>query len=289
MRPHDHIGWSFAGAAEFTVLAQRFLAEGAARGEKLIYVADDPGPAAAAALAGVAGTDAVQVASIADVYGASGIVDAPRQRATFASALADARAGGYTGIRVAADNTPLVADEVRLAAWIRWEIAADRFMSENPVTGLCAFDRDKIDVNRLRHLATLHPLSSAASPIPQFRVFADGGDLRAEGDIDASVIGHLRLCLEVLPPRTGVLIDLAAAALRGRKTLAGLGQLCRDGVMITVRGGPAAISELRASGLPGTERLIFRNEEPACPAEPAAWRPPASVAGAGTAGALPAR
>ena len=192
MMPHDHIGWAFAGAAEFAALARTFLAEGAVRGEKLIYVAEHPDPATVAAFVAVTGQDALEVAAIADVYGASGIVDAPRQRATFASALADARAGGYSGLRVAADNTPLVTDQARLAAWIRWEITADRFMSEIPVTGLCAFDRNKVDVNRLRHLATLHPLSSAASPLPQFRMFADGGDLRVGGEIDSAAIGDLR-------------------------------------------------------------------------------------------------
>jgi DcmR-like sensory protein len=107
-----------------------------------------PGPAAVAGLAEVAGPHALQVASIAEVYGGSGIVDALSQRATFAGALADALAEGYSGIRVAADNTPLVTDEDRLAAWIRWEVVADHFMSENPVIGLCAFDREKVDVDR---------------------------------------------------------------------------------------------------------------------------------------------
>src|SRR5438105_4978428 len=107
MRPHDHIGWVFDGQAGFDALAGPFLAEGAVRGERLIYVAADPGLAAAARLAGVLGPHDVQVASIAEVYGATGIVDAPGQRATFATALAGALAEGYSGIRVAADNTPL--------------------------------------------------------------------------------------------------------------------------------------------------------------------------------------
>jgi hypothetical protein len=165
--PHDHMGWVLAGSGGFAALDGPFLAEGAARGERPVYVAADPGPAAVAGLAEVAGPHALQVASIAEVYRASRVVDALSQRATFARALADALAAGYSGIRVAADNTPLVTDEDRLAAWIRWEVVADHFMSENQVTGLCAFDREKVDVDRLRHLATLHPLSSAASPVPQ--------------------------------------------------------------------------------------------------------------------------
>jgi len=101
----------------------------------------------------------LQFVRVAEIYGSSGIGHADTQRATFASALSEALRMGYSGIRVAADNTPLVTDPERLAAWIQWEHVADRFMSENPVTGLCAFDREKVDIGRLRHLATLHPPS----------------------------------------------------------------------------------------------------------------------------------
>lgn len=258
MRPHDHIGWTFAGPAEFATLARPFLAEGAAQGDRLMYVTADPGAAAVAVLAGVAGPGGLQVASTAEVYGASGIVDAPRQRATFATALAQALADGYRGIRVAADNTPLVTDQARLEAWIQWEVVADRFMSEQPVTGLCAFDSTKVNVDRLRHLATLHPLSPVDSPVPQFRLFADAGELCVEGDIDSFALSQLRRALAALPPRTGVLIDLETATLRGRQAVAGLGQLCEQGVAVTVRGEPAAIGELQANGLTPARHLTLR-------------------------------
>jgi len=259
LRPHDHIGWAFAGPGGFAAVARPFLAEGAARGERLMYVADDPDPAA---VAGLAGRDAVQVASIAEVYGDSGIVDAVSQRATFAAALAAALVDGYTGIRVAADNTSLVTDDARLRAWLRWEVVADRFMSENPVTGLCAFDRERVNVDRLRHLATLHPLSPADSPVPQFRMFADSGALCAEGEIDTFAVSQLRLALEVLPPRTGVLIDLATATLRGRTVLDHLGYLARGGVVVTIRGERAALGELRAAGRPVSENLVLLETAP---------------------------
>jgi MEDS: MEthanogen/methylotroph, DcmR Sensory domain len=256
MRPHDHIGWTFAGPAEFADLARPFLAEGAALGEKLMYVAADPDPAA---VAGLASRDALQVASIAEVYGSSGIVDALSQQATFSIVLAHALEEGYTGIRVAADNTSLVTDEARLAAWIEWEIVADRFMSENPVTGLCAFDREKADVDRLRHLASLHPLSPATHPVPQFRLFADSGDLWIEGEIDSLAISQLQLALKMLPPQTGVQIDMAAVTLRGRKALADLGYLADAGVPVTIRGEPAVLAKLRTP----SKRFILQDAAPA--------------------------
>jgi hypothetical protein len=249
MRPHDHIGWVFAGQTQFEALARPFLAEGAALGEQLMYVVPDPDPGMVARLAGALGPRGVQIASIAEVYGSSGIVNALGQRATFASALADALAEGYSGIRVAADNTPLVTDEARLTAWLRWETTADRFMSENQVTGLCAFDRDKVDVNRLRHLATLHPLSPSIGPVPQYRLFSDMGNLCIEGQIDSFAVSQLPLALGSLPPQTSVLIDLATAELMSRAPLADLRRLHDAGVSVTIRGEAAAIGELTAGGL----------------------------------------
>src|SRR5450755_1059348 len=100
-------------------------------------------------------------------------------------------------------------------------------MSENHVTGLCAFDQERVDVDRLRHLATLHPLSSVTSPVPQFRLFADSGQLCVEGEIDSFAVSQLWLALDALPPKTGVLVDLATATLRSQEVLAASGEALR--------------------------------------------------------------
>jgi hypothetical protein len=255
MQPHDHIGWVFSGPAEFSDLASGFLAEGAARGELLMFVADEPGGHPLTGLGSFTKPGALRVARTADVYGASGVVDAGRQRATFAEALAEALAEGYTGIRVAADNTSLVSSPEQFEAWLRWENAADRFMSENPVTGLCAFDRDLVDVDRLRHVTMLHPLSSAGCPIPQYRLFADGQALYVEGDIDSSAVDELDRALRSLPPGTGVVIDLATATLLSRRVLAGLAGLAATGVDVTICGAPALIARYRAMSGPPGDRL----------------------------------
>lgn len=259
------MGWVFSGQAEFDALTGPFLAEGAARGELLMYVAADPDPAAAAGLRNALGADAVRVASIAEVYGSSGIVDAAVQRATFGGALAEALAAGYTGIRVAADNTPLVTDDIRMAAWVRWEITADRFMSENAVTGLCAFDGNKVKVDRLRHLAMLHPLYPADSPVPQFRLFADDGNLYVEGRIDSFAVTELPVYLDILPPKTGVLIDLAMATLASRAAVTRLGRLADSGVRVTIRGDGSALDELAAAGLLPGEHLVLQQSRPQSP------------------------
>jgi hypothetical protein len=251
MRPHDHIGWAFSGPAQFAELAGWFLAEGAGLGELLMFVADEPDRHPLTGLERAWDSGSLRVASTADVYGSSRIVDAWHQRATFATVLAEALAGGYTGIRVAADNTSLVSTPERCEAWLRWENVADRFMSENPVTGLCAFDRELVEVDTLRHVTMLHPLSSADCPIPQYRLFADGGALHIEGDVDSSAVGALSRALRSLPPGTGVVIDLAAATLASRRVMAALGSLAEAGVDVTIRGEPAAIAPRLGAAVEG--------------------------------------
>jgi hypothetical protein len=233
MRPHDHIGWVFSGSDEFADVAADFLKEGLELGERLLFVAADPADAAYSHLVGGFSPEDLQVASIAEVYGASGIVDAANQRDTFAAALAQARADGYTGIRVAADNSTLVQTPERLKAWMHWELVADRFMSLNRVTGLCGFDRTAVNVDTLRHLVTLHPMSSASAPVPQFRLFVDTHGLCLEGDVDDFAVGHLQRALGILPKGTPAVVDLTRARPRDRAVKIELDQLAGSGVVLT--------------------------------------------------------
>jgi hypothetical protein len=238
MKPCDHIGWVHRGRDQFTALARAFLAEGSACGEKLLYVAEQPEPDGPAGLASTLAPSVLQVATIDEVYGSSGIVDAMTQRDTFAKALAAARAEGFTGIRVAADNTALVTDEAGFRAWLGWELAADQFMAANPVTGLCAFDRDRVAVDRLRHLATLHSLASASSPRPQFRMFVDHDYLRAEGIIDTLAVRTLRRALEQATRYLGLTLDMHVCTLMSTAVIDRLDALARSGVDVTVIADP---------------------------------------------------
>ena len=238
LRPHDHLGWFYSGEAEFTALATSFLAEGAVRGELLMYVSESPdvdGPLAT--FIGSVDPGHLQVASIAEVYGTSGFVDPVDQRATFAAVLTDALRDGFPGIRVAADNTSLVIDPDRRARWMHWEMVADDFMSQNPVTGLCAFDRDRVDVDVLRHLSTLHPLSPVENPVPQFRVFVDEGTLWIEGDVNAMAVDQAMTALERMPWMTDVVVDLTATSFVTESLKARLSMLSATDVNVAVLEG----------------------------------------------------
>jgi hypothetical protein len=122
-----------------------------------MFVADDP-------VVGQWPKDLVErgelvIASIADIYGSDRMVDAASQRETFATSLAEALSEGYSGIRVAADNSSLVDTPEQLRAWLAWEDMADHFRAENPITGLCAFDRTRVGSATLTEVTKTHHVS----------------------------------------------------------------------------------------------------------------------------------
>jgi len=266
MRPHDHIGWVFEGAKEFAALAASYLTEGAALGERLMYIAEDPRPEDMAQLANVVRPDQLRISSVAETYGSGRALDPQRQLVTFIDELHAAKSAGYTGVRVAADNTSLVGDEKQMKAWLQWELIADHAVAGNELTGLCAFNKEKVGGSQLRQLASVHPLSSASGPVPQYRLFSDGQAMHIEGRVDSHAVTQLWLALETLPVRADVVVDLATARLMSFGVLAGLTQLCDCGIGVTIRGDRAAISELRDSLSQPSGRLVLEETGQATPA-----------------------
>lgn len=155
--PAGHVGWVFAGVPSFEGAVARFLAEGVPRGERLIFVADDP--AAARWPKALLDGGRLVVASVAETYGTQRVVDPKAQQRTFAEWLAGALDDGFSGIRVAGDNTSLIATPERLHAWVRWEGIADQFVAENPVTALCAFDRTRVETASISSVIDMHAVT----------------------------------------------------------------------------------------------------------------------------------
>src|SRR5512132_3217623 len=155
--PSGHLGWVFSGVARYESGATTFLAGGAARGERQMFLADNP--VVEQWPKDLVDRGGLVIASVTEIYGPDRMVAATSQRETFAAALAEARSEGYTGIRVAADNSSLIDTPERLQAWLEWEAVADRFMAENPVTGLCAFDRTRVRSASLSAVTGTHRVS----------------------------------------------------------------------------------------------------------------------------------
>src|SRR5262249_35101455 len=110
--PSGHVGWVYSGVSRFESGATTFLAAGAARGERQMFVADDP--VVEQWPKHLVDRRALVIASVTEIYGDTRMVVPTSQRDTFAAALAEALSEGYTGIRVAADNSSLVDTPDRL-------------------------------------------------------------------------------------------------------------------------------------------------------------------------------
>ena len=150
---HAHVCFGYDDPADFVAGARAFLAEGLRAGERVCLV----GPAV-----DDLDLDGVEHASVEDLYPPGTVIDPPAQVAAYAARTAEALAAGYTGFRVAADATPLVRGPEQLRAFARYEHLVDRYMTTQPYSALCAFDRG-------RSAATPSPGSPActrAAPIP---------------------------------------------------------------------------------------------------------------------------
>ncbi|WP_460990695.1 MEDS domain-containing protein [Sinomonas soli] len=159
--PLGHFLWAYAGRPEFEGRAASFLAEGQARGERQVVITDDPRRSLwpqdllRSGDLVVLGTD--------EAYGPTRIVDPVSLGATLEALLADALRLGYTGLRIAGDNTRLVEGPDRLAAWLAWEGQVDVLMQSTLITGLCAFDLSRIEPGALRALLASHSVVMRSS------------------------------------------------------------------------------------------------------------------------------
>jgi len=215
LEPHDHVAWFGDGARDLYSVATAALADGARRGEKLMFVAEDPDPAH---LSGVDGlerllaTDQLEMLTVDDVYGTGGAFSASTQLATFERVLTNALADGYRGIRVVADNTPLVrGDGDSFRRWLAWEQLTDRFQAASMVTGVCFFDHAALSGERRADLAAVHPVRSASEFEPPFSLVSDGDAVSVTGTLAASSAEQFRRILGTTPGDRPLVVDLTGA------------------------------------------------------------------------------
>jgi hypothetical protein len=155
--PTGHLSWFFDGISQFEAAITTFLAEGFALGERLTVVAEDPNEALWPPVLIERGD--LILTDTSEVYGSERIVAAQAEEDRLATSLDEALYLGYTGLRRASDNTSLISGPQRWAAWTRWEAVVDRFIADNPVTEMCAFDRYRTAAPTVAALRQLHPIS----------------------------------------------------------------------------------------------------------------------------------
>ncbi|GHH38946.1 MEDS domain-containing protein [Lentzea cavernae] len=185
---HDHVCWRFEEAHEFRAHAREFLSDGLARGHQVRYIAPGDVTALAGDLRGIdrideaLDTGAAQIVSLDDQYAVEAAIDPAAQVRSYAEATRTALAAGYTGLRVAADCTPLVRTAEQLDAFARYEHLVDHYMTTSPFSAMCGYAASAVDEETFAQVACMHPNTN--SPLPGFRLYADHGGTALGGETD---------------------------------------------------------------------------------------------------------
>ena len=213
----DHVCWVYEDEEEFVDVARRYLEEGLARGERLLYVgephpaelATDDGPLAD--VDGLIARGALEVLDLRAGYQSRGSFTPAEQLAFYEAATADARAAGYTGLCVVAEISGLAADPVRRPELVRWEHLADDFMgSGSGMRALCAY-RSDLGRDALTDVASVHPLVHDDAGGPPFRVWIEGEAIALGGALDTFGADRLEQVLTgTHVDRPVVTLDLSA-------------------------------------------------------------------------------
>ncbi|WP_433074282.1 MEDS domain-containing protein [Dactylosporangium sp. CA-052675] len=181
---HDHIGWIFDDPADYHEVVDRFLADGRVAGQRVLSLRhDEP----------------------------DGPIDPAELVRFWADATERALADGYTGLRVAADATRLVATPEGRAAFGRFEFMIDSYMVRHQLSGLCGFNRAELGDAAAAELAGMHPLAQpTATPFLLFATAEPGVAAVLAGEIDPAGHEQLRAALrwsELEPVGGAVTID----------------------------------------------------------------------------------
>jgi hypothetical protein len=246
---HDHVSWCGPRVTDFTRLAAAAFDMGTVRNDRLILVgqvADFDQLRIDAEFGRLVDDGTLTVQGSDEVYGDGTNFDPVRQLETFTAVVDEALAQGYDGVRIVADNTPMITgDDDTFRRWLTWEQMADRFLAGRPVVGVCYFDDAGVDGDRLDVLEALHPLTHGRAEEPSFRLFVDNGTVVVTGEIDGQTIHLLREALATRPRCHGELVvDLGHADFIDHRTLQEFGRWATAAAAVELHGVNATLRRL---------------------------------------------
>ncbi len=191
---------------------------------------------------------AAQVKSLDAIYPGRTVIKPAAQVQVYAAATEDARAAGFTGLRVAAEATPLVRTPRQLDAFARYEHLIDRYMASQPFSAMCAYHRGELGEETVAQLACLHPHTNSGTT--EFWLHASShAAVSLDGELDLATVDLFCLALEraELRPIGGELvIDATGLTFIDHRNLLALAAYAR-------RSGAVAMLK---TNWPGSARLI---------------------------------
>lgn len=216
LRHGDHVCWTFSGPDQFAGAVVPFLAEGRERGEQLL-VTGSSRDVLREAVRGLPDVDALlatgqlELWATAEVYASAAELDPAAQVRIFRDRVDAALAAGRTGLRVAADISPLAAAPEHRPDLHRFERLADELAGSAALTGMCLYDA-ALGEDVLGPLLVLHPVQHHDDRPALVHLSGRGPRLSLCGEVDCSVAADVLPALLHLA-RSGPLeavLDLSA-------------------------------------------------------------------------------
>ena len=239
--PGTHACWRFDDDVAFHTAALEYLAGGLARHERVLYLASRDVDVLRREVTPIGDVDrlvddgALVLRSLADSYDEGAGFDPAAQVDAYRELIAEALGDGFSGIRVAADVTTLVATEDARRRFVQYELAVDHVMSTEPMSAMCAYDGRAIGP-AVAELAAVHPLHHGCEGAePAFQAFYDDGRLHLAGEVDLDSREVFALVAEVAAwvDDPDVVIDVAALGFVEARALA---QLARRATRLAASG-----------------------------------------------------
>jgi len=252
---HGHACWTYADEAEFRAGVFDFLVDGLELGQRLLYagpggveklrrdVEDIPG------LESLLADGTMRIMPLEAAYAVGKPIDPIAQLAMYASQCEVALADGFTGLRVAADGTPLLANPDHWNDHLHWESVADRYCARNPLAGLCCYDRRALPDSIVHDLSCVHRASHGPADVAPFRLYAGREGLALAGEVDSFSAPDLSRLLRIASPLEGPLVleldELEFIDHHGVLAIAEHADaLTRAGRWMSVRGAPPCFDRL---------------------------------------------
>jgi len=267
---HDHACWAYDDLNDFRCRAREFLAEGLGLGQQVWYVAQGDAEPLVDDLRDLDGMDlalrvgAARVVSVESAYPAGTVVDPVAQARAFVTAATQAQMAGFTGLRVAADTTPLVRTAYQLDAFARYECVVDRCIARYPLSGMCAYNRQQLGEEVIAQLACLHPNINGGTA--QFRLHAaNHAAASLNGELDMTTVELLSLALQradLQPDGDELVIDAAGLTFIDHRAL----------LMLADRTGRMHKTVVLQTDWPGAAPLVECLDLKEVRVEPPEWR-----------------
>jgi ABC-type transporter Mla MlaB component len=202
----DHVCWVYDDPASFVDAAQRYLAVGMARGERLLCLGDGIADDLRAAgepfgsLDSMVARGALRFDAVGDAFLDADPLRPANVWAFYDAAVRKARAAGFTGLRVVAEVTPLARTAAGRAGLVRWEHLADGYIASGPgLAAMCAYRRSALHARAVADVATVHPQVHVPMDPPSFRIWFDGTRMALAGAVDTFAADRLARVLAMSP------------------------------------------------------------------------------------------